>query len=273
MSEIPVADQALPTSQATTLALEVDDIVCSFGGLRAVNGANLKVARGSFLGLIGPNGSGKSTLLDCISGFNRSYNGQVKFVGQPVDRWSPDRRARAGLVRTFQRPRIFNRLTVLSNLMAAPLNQPGETIVRAFLGGWRERERELLAQAREVLAYFNLERVADNYGAELSGGQERLVELARVLMFRPQVLLLDEPFAGVSPTNRKLLAERLRSLSTERGITVVMVEHRLQLVEELCDAVVFMSEGQVIAKGSMAELRQVREVVESYLGESHASSL
>jgi ABC-type branched-subunit amino acid transport system ATPase component len=157
--------------------------------------------------------------------------------------------------------------------MAAPLNQPGETIVRAFLGGWRERERELLAQAREVLAYFNLERVADNYGAELSGGQERLVELARVLMFRPQVLLLDEPFAGVSPTNRKLLAERLRSLSTERGITVVMVEHRLQLVEELCDAVVFMSEGQVIAKGSMAELRQVREVVESYLGESHASSL
>jgi branched-chain amino acid transport system ATP-binding protein len=249
-------------------AITVENLSCSFGGLQAVNGANLVAAPGTFLGLIGPNGAGKTTLIDCISGFNRTYRGTVKFLGHDITHSSPDDVARTGLVRTFQRPQLFGRLTVLSNLMASPLHQRGESIVRAIVGGWRSEERELLDRAWEVLEYFNLERVAQNYCSELSGGQERLVELARIMMFRPKAILLDEPFAGVSPTNRKLLGERLRTMSRERGITIVMVEHRLQMVEELCDSIAFMANGRVIAEGSLLELRQMREVVDSYLGES-----
>jgi ABC-type branched-subunit amino acid transport system ATPase component len=128
-------------------------------------------------------------------------------------------------------------------------------------------------RAYEVLSYFNLESIAQNWGSDLSGGQERLVELARILMLEPQVILLDEPFAGVSPRNRKLLARQLRALCDDKHITIVMVEHRLQLVEELCDSIVFMADGRPIAEGSLSDLRQIRSVVDSYLGEGHGSQL
>ena len=239
----------------------------SYGGVQAVQGVDLDVAAGEFLGLIGPNGAGKTTLLDCISGAVRPRGGTIEFRGEDVTRMPMHGRARRGLVRSFQTARVFGRLTALTNLMAGPRDQRGENLLHAFFGGWREQERALLLRARARLAQFDIAGAADQYGSQLSGGQRRLTELSRCLMTDPVALLLDEPFAGVSPTNRRRLAEHLRILCEDHKITVVMVEHRLELVEELCARVVVMAEGRVIAQGSMAKVRADSAVISAYLGE------
>ncbi|HEV2250563.1 MAG TPA: ABC transporter ATP-binding protein [Candidatus Limnocylindria bacterium] len=247
--------------------LRVRGVAHSYGGVQAVGGVDLDVEAGSFVGLIGPNGAGKTTLLDCISGAVRPARGSVTFRGRDVTGRPLHEIARLGLVRTFQTARVFGRMTVLSNQMAAPSGQLGERLLRAVLGGWRLQEAGQLADALEMLARFDIAAAADQYGGALSGGQRRLTELARSLMARPSALLLDEPFAGVSPTNRRRLATHLQTLSRDHGITVLMVEHRLELVEELCQRIVVMAEGRVIAQGSMADLRRNATVVSAYLGE------
>ncbi len=262
-SHSPLPD---PTGPAAGTALRLENIRCAYGGVQAVAGVSFEIPEGAFVGLIGPNGAGKSTLLDCISGFNRSYTGKVFYDGHEITRWAPHRIASRSLIRTFQTPRLFRNMTVLSNLMAAPPRQRGETLLGVLRGSWRSEESKSLAKARSVIASFSLDRVSDNYCSELSGGQERIVELARTLMTECKVILLDEPFAGVSPANRTRLADHLADLWRIHGVTIIMVEHRLEWIDQLCNSVYVMASGQILAQGSMSELRKNRQVLDAYLG-------
>ena len=247
--------------------LQIEHVGQWFGGVQAVNDVSFSVPAGSFYGLIGPNGAGKTTLIECASGVIRSYRGKVSFDGQDITGWPLHRVANLGLVRTFQASRVFGRMTILSNIMAGPPRQRGERLLDACFGLWRKEERGFLGQARGFAQRFELTDVVDNYGSDVSGGQRRLTELSRALMTRPKMLLLDEPFAGVSPTNRARLAKELRRLCDEEGISILMVEHRLELVEQLCDHIIVMAEGLVLAQGSMDELRTNSAVISAYLGE------
>ncbi|HXC80072.1 MAG TPA: ABC transporter ATP-binding protein [Candidatus Acidoferrum sp.] len=247
-------------------ALRAEGVSCSYDGLQAVRNVTLEVPRGAFYGLIGPNGAGKSTLLDCISGVNVAYEGRVFVGGEDVTRLPLQRMAERGLGRTFQTARVFRRMSVMSNLMVAARHPVGESLAAALTGTWKSDEARHLERAWSILQFFDLIRIADNWGSELSGGQERLIELSRLLMSNPQVVLLDEPFAGVSPVNRAKLASQLRQLSMDTGVTILMVEHRLEWIENLCERVFVMAEGKLIAQGSLAELRSHRAVIDSYLG-------
>jgi ABC-type branched-subunit amino acid transport system ATPase component len=247
-------------------ALRVESVSCSYDGVQAVRNVTLEVPQGSFYGLIGPNGAGKSTLLDCISGVNVGYEGRVWLDGADVTRLPLQLMAERGLGRTFQTARVFRRMSVLSNLMVAARHPAGEALGAALLGTWKADEELNLARAWTILKFFDLTHIADNWGSELSGGQERLIELSRILMSHPRVVLLDEPFAGVSPVNRAKLANQLRQLSMDTGVTILMVEHRLEWVENLCETVFVMAEGKLIAQGSLAQLRSERAVIDSYLG-------
>lgn len=263
-----VAASPAPDALATGApVLEVADVAHSYGGVQAVNGVSFSVQAGTFVGLIGPNGAGKTTLLDCISGAVTGYRGSVKFLGQDITHWELSKVAKLGLIRTFQTSRVFGRLTVLSNLMSGPQRNPAEGLLGALLGRGRDFEGEALEESLALLRRFDLQDVTQNYGADLSGGQRRLTELCRTLMAKPRMLLLDEPFAGVSPTNRARLASQLRALCQDEGIPVLMIEHRLELVEQLCERIVVMAEGRVIAEGSMGELRKNPAVVAAYLGD------
>jgi len=253
-------------------SIRVENLSKSFGGVSAVSDVSLSVPAGTFYGIIGPNGSGKSTLLDCISGVHTSYGGRVHFEDTDISGMALHKIASLGMLRTFQVSRLFENMSVLSNVMVAAPEQEGEGLFSAISGSWRKSQAGHLTRARSLIDHYELTRVEEAYASELSGGQRRLLELARLLMMRPRAVLLDEPFAGVSPVNRARLLKQLHSFS-EAGITVLMVEHRLELVEELCDKVGVMAEGKIIAEGAMSDLRQDRAVLSAYLGEFHKDAL
>lgn len=247
------------------IVVEARSLQHSYGGVQAVRGMDIGVGQGEMIGLIGPNGAGKSTVIECISGCVRGFSGQILLYGVDISKWSTFKIARAGLLRTFQTPRLFRRMSVLSNLMLAAEQGTVEGMGSTLLGKWRRRDAERLSQCLDVLDRFGLRAIADNAASDLSGGQERLVELCRILLSKPKVVLLDEPFAGVSPENRHRLAEAIGELRAS-GSTLLMVEHRLEWVERLCDRVVVMAQGREIAAGAMDEIRANEEVVLSYLG-------
>lgn len=246
--------------------LVVENIAKSFRGVQAVNNASLTVPRGSFFGLIGPNGAGKSTLLDCISGHISQYQGRVWFNGENISNRPLHAIAAKGMVRSFQVSRVFAQMTVLSNLMVAPPRQVGEKFWPACLGTWKKDQAQHLNASRRMMDRYGIRRLENDYASELSGGQRRLMELGRALLTEPAMLLLDEPFAGVSPANRQRLAQHLKALNQEYGMTIVMIEHRLEIIEQLCDRVAVMAEGRIIGEGSMADLRKNASVVAAYLG-------
>ncbi len=246
--------------------LECRDLVRSFDGVRVVEGVSMAFQRGRVTGIIGPNGAGKSTVLAMLAGTLAPTAGQVLFHGQDISGLPAYRRARLGLVRTFQLASEFKRLTVLENLLAAIPDQRGDTFRGAVLGRryWGAEEREAIERAQAMLERFGLLGLADRYAGDLSGGQRRLVEIMRALMAAPDVLLLDEPMAGVHPRLAHDLGMRLVGLS-EEGTTIVMVEHELSIMDEFCDPVYVLADGQVLAEGTMAALRSREEVVEAYL--------
>jgi ABC-type branched-subunit amino acid transport system ATPase component/ABC-type branched-subunit amino acid transport system permease subunit len=252
------------TEAAATLS--VHDLRRDFGGVRAVDGLSFDLAPGQLTGLIGPNGAGKSTALRLIAGAMRPGAGQVLVDGADVSGWPAHRVSRLGVIRTFQHTSEFARLTVLENLMAAAPGQPGDSFGGALLGPQhsRPRQRELLAEAWALLQDFQLTAAADSYAGQLSGGQRRLVEIMRALMARPRILLLDEPMAGVNPTLRLTIEEHLQRLRDD-GLTMLMVEHELGSVERVCDSVIVMAQGKLLATGTMADLRKNQEVVSAYL--------
>ncbi len=253
-------------SGAAEVILECRDLVRTFNGVPAVDGVSMTFQRARLTGIIGPNGAGKSTVLAMLAGTLPATSGAVLLRGEDVTGLPAYRRARLGLVRTFQLASEFKRLTVLENLVAAIPNQRGETFRGALLGRryWGVQERALIERAEAMLERFGLLALADRYAGDLSGGQRRLVEIMRALMAEPDVLLLDEPMAGVHPRLAHEIGMQLVRLC-EEGTTVVMVEHELSIMDEFCDPVFVLADGRVLAEGTMAALRAKEEVVEAYL--------
>jgi neutral amino acid transport system ATP-binding protein len=251
-----------------TALLQVRGVVKHYDGIAAVDGASLDVQEGSITGLIGPNGAGKTTLFNIISGFRRPEQGTVLFDGKRIDRHSPDRVARGGLVRTFQQTKALTRMTVLDNMMLAAPRQPGERLVRVAFSPRRvrRREREIEEQARELLAVVGLGRKADDYGGTLSGGQQKLLEFGRALMTEPRMVMLDEPMAGVNPTLGLELLDRVQELRASNGTTFLLIEHDLEVVMAVSDLIHVMSNGTVIASGPPNEVRSNPDVIDAYLG-------
>jgi ABC-type branched-subunit amino acid transport system ATPase component len=237
-----------------------------FGGMRAVDDVSFSVRAGTLTGLIGPNGAGKSTLLAMLAGTLPVSGGRVRYRGQDITGVPAFRRARLGLVRTFQLASEFKRLTVMENLLSAVPNNRGDSLAGALRGPryWRRDEDAAIARARALLDRFGLSRYADTYGSDLSGGQRRLTEIMRALMTEPDMLLLDEPMAGVHPRLARQIGAQLLDLCAE-GMTILMVEHELAIMDEFCDPVIMMAEGAVLATGTMTDLRARADVVEAYL--------
>jgi ABC-type branched-subunit amino acid transport system ATPase component len=256
----------MPASSGAAPALEVRDLRIDFGGVHAVDGASFSVPTGQVIGLIGPNGAGKSTALKLISGALAPSSGEILHNGEDIAGKPAWEVARRGLIRTFQLSSEFAHLTVLENLLVAAPGQRGTTFGGSLRGKryWRRQQEELVARARKLLEEFDIIKKADDWAGTLSGGQKRLMEIARSLMAEPKLLLLDEPLAGVNPTLRLTVEEHLRRLRDE-GLTMVMVEHELSAVERCCDSVVVMAQGKVLAIGSMEEMRANEEVVDAYL--------
>ena len=237
-----------------------------FEGMRAVDGMSIEVVPGHITGIIGPNGAGKSTFLAVLAGTLPATSGTIIFDGSEITRIPAYLRARRGLVRTFQLPSEFARLTVLENLLVAAPGNRGDSLWGALLGPryWMADENRLVAQARDLLKRFGMSAKESDYAGIMSGGQKRLIEIMRALMLRPRCLLLDEPMSGVHPRVVEEIQYYLQSLRAG-GLTILMVEHELHLVEQLCDSVVVMAQGKVIGSGTMTSLRRQREIVDAYL--------
>lgn len=249
--------------------LVLDGVTRTFGGLVAVEVDHLEVQRGTITALIGPNGAGKTTLFNLVSGFDRADGGEWSFEGQPLAGRPPHRIARRGLVRTFQLTRTPARLTVLENMLLAATEQRGERLLPALLRPlWRGQEREIKARADELLNRFRLTKLRDEYAGTLSGGQRKLLELARALMTRPVMLLLDEPMAGVNPALTQSLLGHITELRDE-GLTVCFVEHDMDVVMGISDWVAVMAGGRLVAEGPPYTIGKNRAVVDAYLGKRH----
>ncbi|MCC6467415.1 MAG: ABC transporter ATP-binding protein [Alphaproteobacteria bacterium] len=247
--------------------LEVRGLKRSFYGVHALNGVDLTVEAGRITGLIGPNGAGKTTLFNCVSGVVPPDSGTVTFDRTNITGWRPDRIASVGLVRTFQIARGFPRLSVFENLLLYGDHQPGESVRTALLrpAAALKREDELVARAAGIARRLNLTRVLNDPAAALSGGQKKLMEIGRVLMAEPKLILLDEPVAGVNPSLTREIAEHLRGLTSE-GLTILLIEHHMDTIAQLCDHVVVMAEGRNLAEGSFAAMAANEAVQEAYMG-------
>jgi branched-chain amino acid transport system ATP-binding protein/neutral amino acid transport system ATP-binding protein len=247
--------------------LDVKGLRQRFGGVTALDGADLSVEQGRITGLIGPNGAGKTTLFNAVTGAVRPSGGSVTFDGTDVTGWRPDRLADIGLSRTFQIARGLAQLTVIENLMLYGKHQPGETLTAAILRtrAARARESALRERAIAVAGELNLLHVGDNRAIDLSGGQKKLLELGRALMAEPKLIMLDEPAAGINPTLAKKLGEHILALKS-RGMTFLIVEHNMGLVAALCDHVVVLVQGKHFIEGRFSDLRADARVQEAYMG-------
>ena len=253
--------------------LELDNIVKAFGGFHAVDGCTFTVNRGEILGLVGPNGAGKTTLFNVIAGALQPSSGTIRFLGEDVTPLSTDQLFHKGLVRTFQIPHEFHRLTVLENLMMVPPAQPGENLFANWLswGKVNKVEDRVRAKAQETLAFLELTHVTDERAGNLSGGQKKLLELGRTMMTDAKLVLLDEPAAGVNRTLLRKLEEKIQILNQERGYTFILIEHDMEMIEKLCHPVVCMAEGRVLIQGDFQTVRNDPRVLEAYLGEPAAT--
>ena len=258
-------------SAATTgkgdVVLRVDDLVKSFGALVATDHATFEVKRGTITGLIGPNGAGKSTLFNLVSGFYESDHGRVEVDGHEVTGMEPYEIADRGLVRTFQTPRKLEGMTVREAMLIGPRDQPGESFIELFTSPEEVGRAEAanLANAERVLEEFEIDHLASQPATEISGGQMKLVELARAMLAEPEILLLDEPAAGVNPTLRKKLVEQIRRLN-EQGTTFLLIEHDMEFVMRLADPVIVLDRGSVLMEGTPDEVQNDDRVIDAYLG-------
>lgn len=250
-----------------TPLLEIEGVSRHFGGVAAVDGVSFRLRGTPIAGLIGPNGAGKTTLFNLIAGSLRPSAGRIRLAGRRIDGLPPHRVYAAGLGRTFQIPRPFHAMSVLENVMLAPTGQRGERFWCNWLGrgAIAREERAIRERALGWLAFLGLDRLADEPAAVLSGGQRKLLELARVLMGEPRLVLLDEPGAGVNPALLATIVERLAELN-RRGIAFLVIEHNMDLVMSLCRPILVMAEGRLLLEGDAASVRGDRRVVEAYLG-------
>ena len=248
----------------------VQDIVKHFGGVAAVDGVSMEIKQGSITGLIGPNGAGKSTLFNLIAGNLSPESGSIFLDGEDVTGLKPHVLFSKGLLRTFQIAHEFQSLSVLDNLMMVPSLQVGESL----LGAWFKREKvvrqeaEMRGKAEEVISFLNMGHLANELAGNLSGGQKKLLELGRTMMVSPKVVILDEVGAGVNRTLLKEIGDAILSMNRERGFTFCMIEHDMDFISRLCDPVVVMAEGKILAQGSVKEIKANEDVIEAYLGTS-----
>lgn len=250
-----------------------DGIRRTFGGLTAVDVAHLEVPRGAITALIGPNGAGKTTLFNLLTGFDKPDEGSWTFDGKSLAAVPAFKVARMGQVRTFQLTKALGLLSVLDNMKLGAKGQKGETLLRAlFPFFWRKQEEEIEARAIEILARFKLDAKVDDYAASLSGGQRKLLEMARALMSDPALVMLDEPMAGVNPALTQSLLEHILDLKTQ-GMTVLFVEHDMHMVRHIADWVIVMAEGKVVAEGDPHSVMQNQAVIDAYLGSHHDQDL
>jgi branched-chain amino acid transport system ATP-binding protein len=249
------------------MSLAVRHVSKAFGGFRALDDVSLEVETGALFGVIGPNGAGKSTLFAVISGFMPADTGEVVLDGRAITNLSPQVRARAGMVRTFQVPQEFRHLTVRENLMASAPEQTGESLIGLFTrpGQVRQEEAQIADKVREILDFLHLTEVAELPSGLVSGGQKKLLELGRALMVRPKLILLDEPFAGVNPVLIEAIAGRVRELNT-RGIGFIIIEHNLAALTRLVPQLAVMDRGRIMARGAPAAVLENAAVREAYLG-------
>jgi branched-chain amino acid transport system ATP-binding protein len=247
--------------------LSVVDLVKDFGGLRAVDGVSFEVGQGTITGLIGPNGAGKTTTFNMVAGAFPPSGGTIRFDGNDITGRSAHQTFRHGLVRTFQIPRPFSRMTVLENLMMVPQGQIGERFWNTWFrqGAIRAEERRLRDKAIEILNFLGLTHLGEEAGGNLSGGQMKLLELGRALMSDPKMILLDEPGAGINPTLLGEIVERIAELN-KRGITFLIIEHNMDMVMTLCHPIVVMAGGKLLMEGSAGEVQTDPRVMEAFLG-------
>ncbi len=250
------------------MMLEVKNVEKNFGGLKAVAGCTLGVQEGTITGLIGPNGAGKTTLFNIITGFIKPDGGEITFLGERIDGLLPHQIYARKIYRTFQITREFAQMTVLENLMIMPYRQIGERIWNTWFRSKAvmAQEKEIKEKALEVLEFVELIKLKDEYAGSLSGGQKKLLEVARSLMADPKLVLLDEPGAGINKTLMKKLVTKIEMLREERNITFLLIEHDMDLVMSLCNPVIVMSEGKKLAEGLPDEIKRNPQVLEAYLG-------
>ncbi len=246
----------------------VDELHKHFGGFRAVDGASLQIGTGSITGLIGPNGAGKTTLFNVIAGVHKPTSGKVTMDGEDITGLPPHDLFHKGLLRTFQIAHEFSSMTVRENLMMVPGGQSGETLWNAWFrrGAIAEEERALAAKANEVLDFLTISHLADERAGNLSGGQKKLLELGRTMMVDAKIVFLDEVGAGVNRTLLNTIADAILRLNKERGYTFCVIEHDMDFIGKLCDPVIVMAEGKVLAEGTAADIMQNEAVIEAYLG-------
>jgi neutral amino acid transport system ATP-binding protein len=249
--------------------LVVDDMVRRFGGLVAVDVAHLEIQRGAITAVIGPNGAGKTTLFNLLTGFDKPNSGTWAFNQRPVHGRRAHQVARLGMVRTFQLTKALSRLTVIDNMRLGATGQHGENFLLSLLPFvWTQQEQEITERADELLTHFRLNSMRDEYAGSLSGGQRKLLEMARALMARPELVLLDEPMAGVNPALAQSLLSHVKQLR-EAGMTVLFVEHDMDTVHDISDWVVVMAEGRIIAEGIPDQVMADQRVIDAYLGAHH----
>jgi len=246
----------------------VENLVKTFGGFRAVDGASLRIEEGSITGLIGPNGAGKTTLFNVIAGVLQPSSGRVTMMGEDITGLPPHELFHKGLLRTFQIAHEFSTMSVRENLMMVPGAQSGETLWNAWFGRKRiaDEERALLAKADEVIEFLTIEHLKEEKAGNLSGGQKKLLELGRTMMVDAKIVFLDEVGAGVNRTLLNTIGDAIIRLNKERGYTFVVIEHDMDFIGRLCDPVICMAEGKVLAHGTLAEIKANEQVIEAYLG-------
>ena len=246
----------------------VEDLHKHFGGFHAVDGASIEIAEGSITGLIGPNGAGKTTLFNAIAGVLQPTPGRVTMAGEDITGLPPHELFHKGLLRTFQIAHEFSSMTVRENLMMVPGGQSGETIWKSWLkrGEIAREEAALAAKADEVLEFLTIDHLADEKAGNLSGGQKKLLELGRTMMVDARIVFLDEVGAGVNRTLLGTIGDAIVRLNKERGYTFCLIEHDMDFISRLCDPVIVMAEGKVLAQGSASEIMANEAVIEAYLG-------
>ena len=265
----PVPFESVPGSQKPDAILVVDNVTRSFGGLTAVNVAHLEIPRHRITALIGPNGAGKTTLFNLLTGFDEPDTGEWKFNGLSLGGVAAHKVARRGMVRTFQLTKALSRMTIIDNMRLGARDQRGESVWRGIIRPiWASQEQDITQKAEELLERFNLAHMRDELAGSLSGGKRKLLEMARALMVEPEMVMLDEPMAGVNPALKQSLLQHIKVLRDE-GRTVLFVEHDMDMVREISDWIIVMAQGEVIAEGTFEDIGSNSKVVDAYLGSHH----